>query len=94
MQVKASERTIALEKGVQCLKYNKNPPAQNMCSTGFDHGFKKQQMVDEYASGKYGNEYGTGYKAGREYAFKQTGSRRKTKKMRKTRRVKKVNGRK
>lgn len=91
----ASERTIALTKAVACLPYKKNPAAENMCQTGFNHGFRKQEMEDEYAAGKYAKEYGIGYKSGREYSFQQTGSKRKTKrKARKTRRTKKLNGRK
>ena len=73
------ERTANSKKSVLCLAYRKTPAAQNMCSTGFDHGFRKQEMVEEYASGKYAKEYGTGYQAGRELSFKQTGSRRKSK---------------
>ena len=73
---------------------NKSIPGMNRCLIGFQHGKKKAKMEDELAEGPLGRDYGDGYRAGREYAFKQTGSRRKTKKMRKTRRVKKVNGRK
>lgn len=68
----------------------------NSCIIGFQHGKKKMKMEDEYAEGPLGRDYGDGYKAGREYAFEQTGSRRRKykSKVRKTRRNKSVNGRK
>lgn len=62
----------------------------NRCLIGFQHGKRKAKMQDELAEGPLGRDYGDGYKAGREYAFKQTGSRRKTKKTRKTRKIRKI----
>jgi len=71
-------------------------PAIGRCQIGFQDGLKKRQMEKDLASGPLGRDYGDGYRAGREYAFDMTGSRRrKTKKRaRKTRRTKKLNGRK
>jgi len=67
----------------------------NRCLIGFQHGRKKLKMEDDLAEGPLGRDYGDGYKVGRELAFQQTGSKRKTKRRtRKTRRVKKLNGRK
>lgn len=84
---------MSAEKYKTCL--GKPPANENACMTGFNHGLKKYEMSEEMASGPYARDYGEGYKAGREVAFKQTGSKRKTKKSaRKTRRVKKLNGRK
>ncbi len=74
---------------------NKSLEKQNRCLIGFQHGKKKMAMEDELAAGPLGRDYGDGYKVGREIAFQQTGSKRKTKKhVRKTRRTKKLNGRK
>jgi len=74
---------------------NKPLEKQNRCLIGFQHGKKKMTMEDELAAGPLGRDYGDGYKVGRELAYKQTGSKRKTKKrVRKTRRTKKLNGRK
>jgi hypothetical protein len=75
---------------------NKSIPAMNRCMIGFQHGKKKMQMEDVLASGPLGRDYGDGYKVGREKAFDQTGSRRRKSKKQsnKTRRVKKLNGRK
>jgi hypothetical protein len=75
---------------------NKAPAKENACMTGFDHGAKKMSMVPEMAEGANSKDYGEGYKAGREFAHKQTGSRRRKYKryVRKTRRNKNVNGRK
>ena len=69
--------------------------ATNRCLVGFQHGKKKMKMEDEFAEGPLGRDYGDGYRAGRELAFQQTGSKRKVKRnVRKTRRTKKLNGRK
>jgi len=68
---------------------------ENRCLIGYQHGLKKAKMEDELASGPLGRDYGDGYRLGREIAYQQTGSKRKTKKRaRKTRRAKKLNGRK
>lgn len=67
----------------------------NRCLIGFQHGKKKAKMEEGLAAGPLGKDYGDGYKLGRELAFQQTGSKRKTKRntrARKTRRTKKLNG--
>jgi hypothetical protein len=75
---------------------DKNVKGYNACVIGVQHGKRKRQMEEEFAGDpSVGRDYGDGYKVGREYAFKMTGSRRRrSKKVRKTRRVKNVNGRK
>jgi len=75
---------------------NRSVPGQNACLIGFSDGKRKKQMEEEFAGNPaVARDYGDGYRAGREYSFKMTGSRRKrSKKVRKTRRVKKLNGRK
>jgi hypothetical protein len=55
----------------------------NRCLIGFQHGKKKMKMEDILAEGPLGRDYGDGYKVGREFAFKQTGSKRKTRKHKK-----------
>lgn len=81
---------------VQQLCGDKSIPGENACKIGFQHGKRKRQMEEEFAGDpSVGRDYGDGYRAGREYIFKMTGSRRRrSKKVRKTRRVKKLNGRK
>lgn len=81
---------------VQEVCGNKKVQGHNACLIGFQHGKRKRQMEEEFAGDpSVGRDYGDGYRAGREYIFKQTGSRRRrSKKVRKTRRIKNVNGRK
>jgi hypothetical protein len=75
----------------EACKSKKTLQQTNRCVMGFQHGKKKLKMEDEYAEGPLGRDYGDGYKAGREYAFEQTGSRRKiTRKNKKTKKNRKI----